>query len=79
MYCEGKGLAQPDAVQCYAWLKIAQEEQNPVLNALIQNALSVVRSNATSEELTAGEELFISMQKTPEEKQEEKSSILSFF
>ena len=51
MYCEGKGISQPDAASCYAWLKIAQEEQNPVLNGLIQNALSVVKSNATEEEL----------------------------
>ena len=79
MYCEGKGIPQPDAVQCYAWLKLAQEEQNPILNALIQNALSVVKSNATDEELTAGEELLATMQKTPEEKQEEKSAGFSFF
>lgn len=79
MYCEGKGISQPDAASCYAWLKIAQEEQNPVLNGLIQNALSVVKSNATEEELASGNTLFESLKKSPEEKQEEKSSVLDFF
>ena len=79
MFCEGKGLSQPDAVSCYAWLKVAQEEQNPVLNGLIQNALSVVKANATDEELTAGNTLFESLKKSPEEKEEQKTSILDFF
>ena len=79
MYCEGQGLAQPDAMACYAWLKMAQEEQNPILNTLVQSALSVVKANATPEELASGEELFAKMKKTPEEKQEEKSSGFSFF
>lgn len=79
MYCEGKGIPQPDAMACYAWLKVAQEEQNPILNALIQNALSVVKANATPEELSAGEELFSKMQKSPEEKEEEKSAGFNFF
>ena len=79
MYCEGKGLAQPDAAACYAWLKMAQEEQNPILNGLIQTALATVRASATEEELTNGEALLESLQKTPEEKQEEKSATLDFF
>ena len=79
MYCEGKGLAQPDAAACYAWLKIAQEEQNPTLNGLVQTALSTVRANATEEELKNGEMLLETLQKSPEEKQEEKSATLDFF
>ena len=79
MYCEGQGMSQPDAVQCYVWLKMAQEKQNPILNALVQGALSVVKSNATPEELAAGDELFEKSKKSPEEKQEEKASGFSFF
>ena len=79
MYCEGSGIEQPDAVSCYAWLKMAQEEQNPILNGIIQSALSVVRSNATPEELENGEKLLETLKKTPEEKQEEKSISLDFF
>ena len=79
MFCEGKGIAQPDAVACYAWLKVAQAEQNPILNGLIQSSLSVVRSNATPEELEAGEKMFSTLQKTPEEKEQAKNSFLSFF
>ena len=77
MFCEGKTLAQPDAVACYAWLKIAQEEQNPILNGLIQNSLALVRSSATKEELQAGETMFEMLQKTTEEK-EEKSGGFDF-
>lgn len=79
MYCEGKGVPQPDAVACYAWLRMAQEEQNPMLNGLVQTALSTVRSNATTDELKNGETLFETLQKSPEEKQEEKTSTLDFF
>ena len=79
MYCEGKGIPQPDAVACYAWLKMVQEEQNPVLNSLVQNALSVVEKSATPEELASGEEMLKNLRKSPEEKQEEKSSMLNFF
>ena len=73
MYCEGQGISQPDAAACYAWLKIAQKEQNPVLNGLIQNAISVVEQNATEEELAAGKEMIKSLEKTPEEKQSQRS------
>ena len=79
MYCEGKGTSQPDAVSCYAWLKVAQEERNPVLNGLVQDALATVRANATPEEISAGEEMLKTLKKSPEEKQEEKSSTLNFF
>ena len=79
MYCEGQGISQPDAAACYAWLKMVQEEQNPILNGIVQNALSVVRSNATPEELENGEKVLASLKKTPEEKQEEKSISLDFF
>ncbi|MGN0919220.1 MAG: hypothetical protein ACI4OR_00440 [Alphaproteobacteria bacterium] len=79
MYCEGKGIPQPDAAACYAWLKMAQEEQNPILNGLVQLSLSAVRSNATPEELKNGEALLETLQKSPEEKQERKSATLNFF
>ncbi len=58
MYCEGIGISQPDAVGCYAWLKVVQSEQDPVYNALAQNALSVVRSQATPDELKQGEKMY---------------------
>ena len=79
MYCEGSGIAQPDAVSCYVWLKMAQEEQNPILNGIVQTALSIVRANATPEELKNGEKMFASLKKTPEEKEEKKTLSFDFF
>ncbi|MBR6231732.1 MAG: sel1 repeat family protein [Alphaproteobacteria bacterium] len=79
MYCEGQGISQPDAASCYAWLKIAQKEQNPILNGLIQNALNLVEQSATKEELDAGRELMKTLEKSPEEKTEKKANILNFF
>ena len=79
MYCEGQGIEQPDAAACYAWLKIAQKEQNPILNGLIQNALNLVEQNATQEELSAGRELMKTLEKSPEEKETKKSGVFNFF
>lgn len=76
MYCEGAGISQPDAASCYAWLNMVQKEQNPVYNALVQNALSVVRSQATPDELEQGEKLFGEFQdKSPKKAQESKSGL----
>ena len=79
MFCEGEGIAQPDASNCYAWLKMAQEEQTPLLNGLIQISLETVRANTTPEEIERGENIFNSLKKSPEEKIKEKNSNLSFF
>ena len=79
MYCEGRGIPQPDAAACYAWLRLAQEEQNPILNGIVQNALSVVRASATAEELQNGETLLATLRRSPEEKQERKKISLDFF
>ena len=78
MYCAGEGVEQPDAAQCYAWLLVAEEKQNPVLNGLIQNALSVVQSTATEEELSAGKERVKELSLGPQPK-EGKFFGLNFF
>ncbi|MBP5344199.1 MAG: sel1 repeat family protein [Alphaproteobacteria bacterium] len=54
-YCEGRGV-EPDASECYAWLLTVQNAQNPTLNALVQQALAAVNSNATPLELERGRE-----------------------
>ena len=79
MYCEGSGIQQPDASSCYAWLRLAQAGKSPILNGVVQNALSVVHENATSEELENGEKIFATLQSSPAEKQDEKGMGFSFF
>ena len=54
MYCNGIGISQPDAAECYAWLSLVKEADDPMYIFLAQNAISIVRSTATSEELEAG-------------------------
>jgi len=54
-YCEGRGI-EPDASECYAWLLTVQNAQDPTLNALTQQALAAVTSNATPLELERGRE-----------------------
>ena len=58
---------------------MAQEEQTPLLNGLIQISLETVRANTTPEEIERGENIFNSLKKSPEEKIKEKNSNLSFF
>ncbi len=54
MYCEGIGISQPDAAACYAWLLNVQNAKDPVLNVLAQQAIAIVQSSATQDELTRG-------------------------
>lgn len=56
-YCEGKGVDTPRPSQCYAWLKIAQNNSADTLKLTIQNALATVESALTPEETQQGEKL----------------------
>lgn len=80
MYCEGIGISQPDAISCYAWLMVVQDEKDPVYNALAQSALSIVRAQATMEELKQGDKLFAEIQKkNPKKENKDSGSGLSIF
>ena len=80
MLCEGVGISQPDASACYAWLMNVVEAKNPIYNALAQSALSVVRTQATQDELKRGEELLAKIKKeTPEKGKSSKNSSFSLF
>lgn len=54
MLCEGRGTPNPDAVQCYSWLLIANKSAQPVLKTAVQAALIAVEAEATPEELEQG-------------------------
>ena len=57
MYCEGRGVENPDIPQCYKWLLTADQLAGPSMKFTVQNALLSVKENATPEELAAGEKL----------------------
>lgn len=76
MFCEGEGVSQPDAASCYGWLLNVQKAQHPVFNILAQNAISIVHSNATPDELSRGQALSEQFDngKSKEEKKSKKKS-----
>jgi TPR repeat protein len=80
MSCEGLGISQPDAVGCYAWLKQVVLDKNPIYNSLAQNALSIVRSQATAQEIEQGEDLFkkIAKENYSENKKDKEKGITLF-
>ena len=77
MYCDGSGISQPDASECYAWLLQVQQAQDPMYAILAQNALNVVRSSATKEELELGKAKSNQLGKNPSksERKTKKSGI----
>ncbi len=76
-YCEGKGVDAARPSQCYAWLSIAQENSQDTLKLTIKNALEIVISEMTQEELKQGEDL-INEYKTKNIKPSKTEQILNF-
>ena len=56
-YCEGRGVDAARPSQCYAWLKIAEQNSADTLKLTISNALEVVDADLTPEERTQGDQL----------------------
>ena len=56
-YCEGRGVDAARPSQCFAWLKIAEQNSADTLKLTISNALEVVDKDITPEERTQGEQL----------------------
>ncbi len=76
-YCEGWGVS-PDASKCYGWLLTTEETKDPVLNALVQQALLTVRSSANPNDLRLGQAHAKSLQENAEKEKKEKK-LLDFF
>lgn len=55
LYCEGRGVESPNVVECYKWLLIANKTAGTSLQGPIATALKTVETNATQEELKAGQ------------------------
>lgn len=80
MFCEGRGISQPDAASCYAWLEIVASQKDPVYNALAQKGLSMVNVQATSDEIKRGQELISELEKKlPEKIDKSKEDSFSLF
>ncbi len=57
MYCEGRGMENPNIPQCYRWLLTGEQIAGPSMKFTIQSALSDVKSKADAADLAAGEKL----------------------
>lgn len=55
LYCEGRGVEAPNVVECYKWLLIANKTAGTSLQGPIAQAIKTVETNATQEELKAGQ------------------------
>lgn len=76
-YCEGEGVDAARPGQCYAWLKIAEENSADTLKLTIQNALEVVEASLTPEEAKQGSDL-LTEYKTKNAKANKKE-LMNFF
>ena len=77
-YCEGRGVDSARPSQCYAWLKIAQNNSSDTLKLTIQNALEIVEAEVTPEERTQGEKLIQEYQ-TKGKKENPAKDVLNLF
>lgn len=78
VYCEGKGIDAPRPGQCYAWLRIAQDNSVDTLKLTIQNALATVEMEITSQEREQGEKL-LQEYKSKNTKNNKDADLLKFF
>lgn len=67
MYCEGRGMENPDIPQCYRWLLTADQLAGSSMKFTIQNAITSVKENASAEELAAGESLVGNVSKSADD------------
>ena len=77
-YCEGRGVDSARPSQCYAWLKIAQNNSADTLKLTIQNALEIVEAEVTPEERAQGEKLIQEYQ-TKGKKENPAKDVLNLF
>ncbi|MBO7244461.1 MAG: sel1 repeat family protein [Alphaproteobacteria bacterium] len=66
-YCEGKGMDAARPSQCYAWLKVAQDNSKDTLNLTIQNALNIIDAEMDANERKQGEEIYEDLKKKTQE------------
>lgn len=77
-YCEGRGVDAARPGQCYAWLKIAQDNSADTLKLTIQNALELVSNEITPEEIEQGDKLIAEYQAKNEKSNKAKDLINLF-
>lgn len=67
-YCEGKGVDAARPSQCYAWLKVAQDNSKDTLNLTIQNAINTIEAEMDANERKQGIEIYAGLKKKAQEK-----------
>lgn len=73
MLCEGQGV-QPDGVGCYHEMLKVQKAQNPILNGLVQQVLSLIQTQIPADQLQTETD-----DQAQEEKKESSSGGFNFF
>ncbi len=79
MYCEGRGMENPDAVTCYGWLLSAAQKQDSPIAQMIQNATDTVKEQMTEEELNQGKALADARQAPQVKKTDEQPGLFKLF
>ena len=82
LYCEGRGVEAPNAVECYKWLVSASETEDETLRLSVAQAMREVESQATAEEIEAGKAAATKLAEeisTTKTKQTDKSGGFNFF
>ena len=78
-YCEGKGVDAPRPTQCYAWLKVAQDNSKDTLNLTIQNAINAIEAEIDANERQQGEQLYQEFSKKAQEQEARKEAFGGLF
>lgn len=78
-YCEGKGVDAARPSQCYAWLKIAQDNSKDTLNLTIQNALNTIDAEISDSERQQGDLLYKEFSQKAKEQAKKKDILSNIF
>ncbi len=71
-YCEGRGMENPSVPECYKWLMLAGQTEDPSLKVTVATAVTAVEEAATPEEIEAGKKALEAYNNAPVNKSKEK-------
>ena len=80
-YCEGRGMENPSVPECYKWLMLAAQTEDPSLKVTVATAITAVEEAATPEEIEAGKQALKAYKETPggKAKEKKKGGAFNFF
>lgn len=80
-YCEGRGMENPSVPECYKWLMLASQTEDPSLKVTVATAITAVEEAATPEEIAAGKQALEAYKEAPagKAKEKKKGGAFNFF